>query len=247
MASITPKILFYDIETRPMVVEAWGLRDQNIGLNQVREWGGTICFAAKWLGKREVFFHSDWTDGHEGMLQAMHDLWNEADAVCGYNNNRFDDKKMRGEFVRHGMMPPATVASIDLYKVVRQQFSFDSHKLDHVSQLLGLGTKVKHDGHGLWSRVLQGDEKAQKIMERYNRQDVGLTEKLYKKLRPFIKNHPHLGVGNSDSCPACLSLNVQKRGYHYTRTQVAQRLQCQDCGHWYLGKRTKRQARDVAA
>jgi hypothetical protein len=55
-------------------------------------------------------------------------------------------------------------------------------------------------------------------MERYNKQDVRLTEKVYKKLRPFIKNHPHLGTGNSDACPACGSLNVQKRGHAFTRS-----------------------------
>ncbi|MEM9085287.1 MAG: ribonuclease H-like domain-containing protein [Pseudomonadota bacterium] len=223
------------------------MRDQNIGMNQVREWGGTICFAAKWMGKRPVFFHSDWTDGHEGMLAAMHDLWSQADAVCGYNNDRFDNKKMRGEFVRHDMTPPPPVASIDLYKVVRQQFSFDSHKLDHVSQLLGIGNKVKHEGHGLWSAVLEGDIKARKTMERYNCQDVRLTEKLYKKLRPYINNHPHLGVGNSEACPSCGSLDAQRRGSHHTRHFVTQRLQCTNCGHWYLGKKVKRQARDMAA
>lgn len=246
MASFKPKILFYDIETRPMLVEAWGLRDQNIALNQVREFGGVMCFAAKWYGQKKIHFHADWKGGHEEMLAAMHGLWSEADAVCGYNNDRFDNKKMRGEFVRHDMEPPPPVASIDLYKTVAQQFSFDSHKLDHVSRLLGIGSKVKHEGHELWTRVLAGDEKAQRTMERYNRQDTKLTEALYDKLRPYIKNHPHLGIGNSDACPACGSLNVQKRGYAFTRCFEVQRLQCQDCAHWYQGKRSKRKVRDVA-
>ena len=246
MASFKPKILFYDIETRPMVVEAWGLRDQNFSLGQVREFGGVMCFAAKFYGERKIHFHADWKDGHKGMLEAMHALWSQADAVCGYNNDRFDNKKMRGEFVRHDMEPPPPVASIDLYKTVSQQFSFDSHKLDHVSQLLGIGCKVKHEGHELWTRVLAGEEAAQRKMERYNRQDTKLTEALYEKLRPYIKSHPHLGIGNSDACPACGSLSVQKRGYSFTRSFEVQRLQCTDCSHWYQGKRTKRKVRDVA-
>lgn len=240
-----PKILFYDIETRPMVVEAWGLRDQNIGLNQVREFGGTICFSAKWLGKNPVIFYSEWEHGHKEMLDAIHALWSEADAICGYNNDRFDNKKLRGEFVRHDMEPPPPVRSIDLYKTVRNQFSFDSHKLDHVSRLLGIGNKVKHSGHELWSDVLRGDPKAQKLMERYCRQDAVLTEKLYKKIRPYIHNHPHLGVGNSDACPACGSLAVQRRGFNYTRVNITQRLQCIDCGHWYVGASKRRARRDI--
>lgn len=240
-----PRILFYDIETRPMVAEIWGLRDQNVGLNQVREFGGTLCFSAKWLGKPEVMFYSDWTHGHKEMLSAMHRLWSEADAICGYNNDRFDNKKMRGEFFRHGMEPPPPVASIDLYKTVSSQFSFDSHKLDHVSRLLGIGCKVKHQGHELWTRVLHGDPQAEKTMERYCKQDARLTERLYKKLRPYIANHPHLGGGNSDACPACGSLNVSKNGNRYTRCFVVQRLQCKDCFHWYKGKATRRATRDI--
>lgn len=245
MASLKPKILFYDIETRPMVAEVWGLYDQNIGLNQVRQFGGVLCFAAKWYGKAPVYFHSEWGDGLDAMLEAMHKLWSEADAVCGYNNDRFDNKKMRWQFIKNGMEPPPPVASIDLYKTVSQQFGPDSKKLDHVAAELGVGSKLEHEGHALWTRCLNGDEKALRTMERYNKQDVRLTEKVYKKLRPYIKNHPHLGIGNSDACPACGSLNVQKRGHAFTRCYEVQRLQCTDCAHWYQGKRTKRAVRDV--
>ena len=51
-----------------MVAEVWGMRDQNLGLNQVREWGGTLCVAAKWSDRPEVMFFSDWKDRHRGML-----------------------------------------------------------------------------------------------------------------------------------------------------------------------------------
>ena len=55
-----------------MVAEVWGLYDQTIGLNQVREFGGVLCFAAKWYGEAPVYFHSEWGDGLEQMLEAMH-------------------------------------------------------------------------------------------------------------------------------------------------------------------------------
>jgi DNA polymerase elongation subunit (family B) len=241
----TAKILFYDIETRPIVAEVWGLRDQNIGLSQIRETGGVLCFSAKWLGKSEVQFYSDWTCGHKEMLAAMHRLWSEADAICGYNNDNFDNKHMRGEFFKAGMAPPPPVASIDLYKTVRSQFRFDSNKLDFVSRQLGVGTKVQHQGHSLWTEVLQGDPKAQKLMERYCRQDAKLTESLYKRLRPYIANHPHLGIGNSDACPACGSLSVIKQGHRYNRATVVPRLHCKDCGHWYKGTPKRRATRDI--
>jgi DNA polymerase elongation subunit (family B) len=239
------KVLFYDIETRPIVAEVWGLRDQNIAINQIREPGGVLCFSAKWLGKSEVMFFSDWTTGHKEMLEAMRRLWGEADAICGYNNDGFDNKHMRAEFIKNDIDPPPPVASIDLFKTVRSQFRFDSNKLDFVSRQLGIGKKVQHQGHSLWTEVLQGDPRAQKMMERYCKQDARLTEALYKKLRPFIANHPHLGVGNSEACPACNSLAVQKHGHRYSRCYKTQRLQCQDCGHWFKGKAERRVVRDV--
>lgn len=239
------RVLFYDIETRPIIAEVWGLRDQNIAINQIREPGGVLCFSAKWLGKGGVEFYSDWTHGHQGMLEAMHRLWSEAEAICGYNNDGFDNKHMRAEFLKNSLAPPPPVASIDLFKTVRSQFRFDSNKLDFVSRQLGIGTKVQHQGHSLWTEVLQGDPRAQRTMERYCKQDARLTEALYKKLRPFIANHPHLGIGNSEACPACHSLNVSKNGNRYTRSYVVQRLHCNDCGHWYKGKATRRATRDI--
>ena len=235
MPNARPRILFFDIETRPMVAEVWGMRDQNLGLNQVREWGGTLCVAAKWSDRPEVMFFSDWKDGHRGMLEAIHALWSEADAICGYNNDKFDNKKLRGEFLREGMDPPPPPTSIDLYKTVRSEFGFDSNKLDHVAQLLGLGSKIKHEGHGLWTKVLAGDEAAQNRMERYCRQDAKLTEKVYRRIRPFIKTHPYLHEPNRGQCGTCGSTRLEARGFHTTKSSERQRYKCQSCRSWQLG------------
>lgn len=234
-----PRILFFDIETRPMLAEVWGMFDQNIGLNQVREFGSTICVGAKWSDSKEVMFFSDWQHGHRGMLEAIHALWSEADAICGYNNNKFDNKKLQGEFLKEGMPPPPPASSIDLYLTVRGQFGFDSNKLDHVASLLGLGNKLKHDGHTLWSSVLQGCPKAQAKMERYCKQDVRLTERVYHKLRPYIRNHPHLGYTSPVACGACGSYRTQKRGVRRTKASIIERIQCQNCGSWLDGRRSK--------
>lgn len=234
-----PKVLFLDIETRPMLAEVWGLRDQNIGLNQVRSFGGTICVGLKWGHEKRVQFYSEWQHGHEGMLAAVHKLWSEADAVCGYNSERFDLKKLRSEFCKAGMTPPPPTTSIDVYKTVRSEFGFDSNKLQHVAQILGVGSKLKHDGHELWSRVLDGCPKAQATMERYCIQDVRLLEKVYRRILPWIKNHPHLGFVSPVACGACGSHRTQKRGVRRTKASIIERVACQDCGSWQDGARAK--------
>lgn len=236
----TPRILFLDIETKPIVAEVWKLFGVDyIGLNQVREFGGTICVGAMWGGSKRVQFYSDWQHGHPAMLEAIHRLWSEADAVCGYNSDRFDIKKLKGEFVRAGMDPPPPVASIDVFKAVKREFSFDSHKLDHVANLLGVGSKLKHEGHQLWTKVMQGDPKAQRMMQRYCCQDVRLLEQVYLKMLPWISNHPYLGRATGYSCNRCGSKNLTAQGEKRTQHFRIQSLKCADCGGWRQGLRKK--------
>jgi uncharacterized protein YprB with RNaseH-like and TPR domain len=87
---MTSKILLLDIETSPNTAHVWGIWDQNIGLNQLLESSYTLCYAAKWLGKKEVIFDSVNKSSQKKMLQGIHKLLDEADAVIHYNGARFD-------------------------------------------------------------------------------------------------------------------------------------------------------------
>lgn len=232
------KILTIDIETKPGKAYVWGLFDQNIGLSQLIEPSAPICFSAKWLGSKEVFFHADWIDGHEGMIAAAHGLISEADAVVGYNSDGFDLKKLNGEYLLCGLTLPPPVTSIDLLKTVKK-LGFQSNKLAYIGPLLNIGSKVANEGFDLWRKVDEGDVAAQKRMQKYNVGDVRLTEQLYLTLRPFIVNHPHLGEVGSTACGACGSHRLHKRGPRRTKTYLIQRLQCQDCGAWQSGERKK--------
>jgi len=233
------KILTIDIETKPALVYTFGLFKQNIGINQIVAPSAPICFAAKFLGEKEVHFHSDWTDGHKGMIEAAHRLISEADAVVSYNGDSFDLRKLMGEFLLAGLTPPPPTTSIDLLKAVRK-LGFQSNKLAYIGPLLQIGKKVANEGFSLWVKVIEGDAKAQKRMEKYNIGDIHLTEQLYKRIVPFISNHPVLGERTDKlACGACGSTKIQSRGCRRTRSFKIQRLHCQSCGSWHDGKRTK--------
>jgi RNase_H superfamily len=231
------KILVLDIETRPAKAYIWRCFDENIGHEQILDPGGIICFAAKWVGNPEVFFYSSWTHTHEQMVKAAHDLLSDADALITYNGDKFDLPKLNGEFLRAGLSPPIPYSSIDLLKHVRK-LGFLLNRLAFIAPFLGVGSKLKHQGFSLWVKVMEGDTKAQHKMEKYNKQDVLITERLYLKIRPFIKNHPHLGL-EARSCGACGSNKVHSRGWRRTKTFRIQSLQCQSCGSWQEGKREK--------
>lgn len=230
------KILLLDLESAPNLAHVWGLWQQNVSTNQLIASGYTMCWAAKWLGEKEIMFDSIFQSSHDKMIREVHKLMDEADAIVHYNGKKFDVPTLNKEFILMGMNPPSPYKQIDLLQTARQQFRFPSNKLDYIAQSLKLGEKVKHMGHELWIKCMAKDPKAWAIMERYNKQDVVLLEKVYHKLLPWIKNHPNVGTYNESNeqpvCTNCGSDHLQKRGLSYTVTEAYQRYQCVDCGSW---------------
>lgn len=242
MSKPKPAVLLLDIETAPAVAYVWSLFDQGIPLDRLIQPSRTLCWAAKWHDRPEIYFDAEWNHQHPApMLEGIHKLMSYADAIVTYNGDKFDLPKLMGGFVEHGgLKPPAPAASIDLYKTVKN-LGWTSSKLSHVAPLLGIGQKVKHEGFGLWSKVMAGDKAAQKRMERYNKNDVRLLGRLYNVLRPFVKTHPYLGQYGSGEmeCPRCGSYKMQARGWRRTRLFRIQRVQCQSCGGWSEGRKEK--------
>ncbi len=235
------RILILDLETRPNLAFCWALWDQNISLSQIVETGSVIAFAGKWHGEHKVHFHSDFHDGHDVMVQAAWNMMDEADVIVHYNGKAFDIKWMHREFLTAGLPPPSPHKDVDLLTVARSRFKFVSNKLDHVAQQLGLGSKVKHSGFDLWVKCMEGDPQAWAQMKRYNRGDVVLTERLYDRLLPWIKGHPHHGLYQQDAvdcCQNCGSTDLEKRGTAKTNVGRFQQYRCRGCQSY--SKSTKR-------
>lgn len=231
------KILVLDIEWRPAKAYVWQPWKENIHPEKIIEDGGLLCVGAKWLNDKQFYLFSEWEHGHYGMLNMIHAMMSDADAIITYNGDKYDLPKLTGEFVLHGLPPVPPVASIDCIKTVKK-FGFFMNRLAFIGPFLRLGGKEEHEGFGLWRKVMEGDPHAEKRMERYCKQDVILLEKLYMKIRPFMQNHPHLGNAGA-ACPNCGGHHLQSRGTRRTRCFKVQRLHCQDCGAWSSGTRKK--------
>ena len=232
------RILLLDIEWRPALALVWQPWQENITPEKIVEDGGLLCVGAKYLGDKSVQLFSEWEHGHDGMLSGIHDMMSYADAIVTYNGDRYDLPKLRGEFLLHGLDPTPPCTSVDCIKAVKK-FGFFMNRLAYIAPLLGVGSKIENEGMPFWKKVMAGDKDAQKRMVKYCSQDVNLLEKLYLKIRPFITNHPHMGKVKAEACPACGSKKAHSRGTRRTRAYKIQRLQCQTCGHWYDGIRTK--------
>lgn len=234
------KILLLDIETAPNLAYVWGLWDQNIAINQIADAGYVLCWAAKWLDQKQVMFDSLHQSSEKKMLKGIHALLDEADVVIHYNGAKFDVPTLNKEFLINKMGPPAPYKQLDLLSVSRGTFKFQSHKLDYVSKSIGEGTKVKHPGFQLWVDCMAGDDEAWALMEKYNKGDVTLLEKVYYRFRPWIRNHPNVGAyaGGGMKCPNCGDSHLQRRGITPPNTHGVryQRFVCKDCGTWCRDK-----------
>lgn len=181
--------------------------------------------------------------GERRMVRRIHGLLNQADAVCHYNGTKFDVPTLQKEMLLKGLNPPAPFKQIDLLKTARSRFRLASNKLDFVAQQLGLGSKTKHKGMGLWLGCMNKDPEDWKVMEAYNKQDVVLLEKVYDRLLPWISGHPNLSSMNSaDCCPRCEGTSKQARGWAISEAGRYQRFQCNNCGTWFRSAHRERKS-----
>jgi len=199
-----------------------------------------MCWSAKWYKEREIFFDSVKKSPTISMLKRVHKLMDEADAIIHYNGKKFDIPTLQKEFLLYNLSPPAPYKQIDLLNTAKYQFRFASNKLDFIAQQLGLGKKIPHTGHQLWIDCMDNDPKAWKLMERYNKHDVVLLEKVYNKLLPWITHHPNRAVYDPGAiCPNCGGKKYQSRGFEYTKQNKYRRFRCA-CGTWFRSNKPEK-------
>lgn len=230
-AGVAPKGLVLDVETKPMLVYTWGMFQQNIAPVQVVDWGGLMCFAAKWIGSDDVTFRAEW-DGRERMLKKIHELLCEADYVVGWNSKRFDERKINAEFQRAGMRRPTPYRSVDLMRIQKRDADFPSNKLESRRRIMGREGKLDTGGFPLWIACMNGERAAQQTMKDYNIQDVHVTEEEFHDMCAggWIRNLPNRSIDGGECCPNCASTNLQAVKPYRTDVRIYPQWVCLDCG-----------------
>lgn len=180
-------------------------------------------------------FYSFWEHGQDEMFRIAYELLSEADAVITFNGKKFDIPHLNTEFFKRGWPAPPKVTNIDLQQTAKTNFRFISNKLQFISQFAGIGHKVEHEGFPLWLKVMDGSELARKKMEKYCKQDVRLTERLYNRMRSYIYNHPNFERRKHN----CGEEHGRKRGFRYTTAFKIQRIRCNKCKGWFDGAKEK--------
>jgi len=233
------KILLFDVETSPMSALVFGLWDQNINFKNIITEGTVLCWAAKWYGEDEIMFDSIHQSSPRDMIKGIYDLLDECDATVTYNGINFDHKHLNAQFLLHKLKPPSPYKTIDLLRTMKGRFKFPSNKLDYITRRLNIGKKTDHQGMELWQKCMAGNKAAWRTMREYNENDVLIMEDVYKKVLPWIKNHPNMNLFRNDvCCSTCGGHSLQKRGSSVSSVGTYQRYQCMSCGSWSQSSRT---------
>lgn len=242
------KLLALDIETSGAVVRTFSLFKPMISHEAILEHPRIICWSAQWHGSSTTLFASEYEHGRKPMLEELHALISEADAIITYNGRGFDIPWIEGEFIVEGMEPTPPVTHIDLFLTIKQRTRFISGKLDYAVGRLLDDRKIPHAGIKLWNGCAEGDPKAWAIMKRYSKHDTKLLLPLYDILRPWIKQHPSAAIVDDkpEACVACGSDHVTIRGSYFTKTGRYARYRCHDCGRWQRKRQSDRTATFVS-
>lgn len=234
-----PKILIFDIETKPMKVWAWGLFDQNIGLEQIIEDWSVLSWAAKWVGSDEVLYQdlsnqNDYTKD-ELIICGIWELLNEADVVITQNGISFDVPKLNGKFLKYKLGATSNYKHIDTLRIKRK-LGLTSKKLAYSTEYYNEKYKkldhAKYSGFKLLAECLKGNQEAWAEMKLYNIHDVLALEELYFNHLISFDKTINYGVytGAKDSCPNCGGVDLVELDYSFTKTGAFQQYRCKKCG-----------------
>lgn len=234
MTKDKPRILFYDIETKPLLAYIWQLGEQVVRHPQLATGGdshGIICISYAWNdGKPAKTI--DW--GYEAqdtgrVIRAFDKIIKQADMTIGKNSDRFDVKYINTQRLIHNLppLPEWMDYTDDLEKQVKKYFTFPSRSLDYISKAMGLGGKVKMEFQDWIDIVEKLSRQSFEKMLRYNRKDVEDTRTLWDKLQPYIKPNLNMATFYGDfRCTNCGSQDLKKDGIRHKGMTTYQTFFC---------------------
>lgn len=241
-----PRLLVLDIETLPMSANAWGLWDQNIGLNQIRDDWAVCAAAGKLVGRPEIAYtdtrYQPSARDDDGLIEQVCNWLHNADVAIGHNLAKFDMKKLRARAIKMGLQPFREPKIIDTMRMAKGVAAFTSNKLEYLSKTLTNTAKsshVKYPGFELWAGIMRGEAAAWDEMEKYNVQDILSTEALYLALRPWARALPNLSHFYRDGatrCPRCGGKHLDDAGTVTLAVGEYQQYRCHKCGGLSRGR-----------
>lgn len=195
-------------------------------------------------GKPEVLNILDYRDSSGDLIKAERRLLKdisakllEGDVWLTHYGTWYDIPFINTRLIYHRLpVLPPNYAHIDTWKVSRNRLKLRNNRLITLQEHLGTFEEKNAIRPEQWLRALGGHKPSMAYIVEHNRRDVVVLEEVYEILKPLILDHPNRGlVDGKGGCGVCGANQLQKRGFHITRTRKYQRFQCQKCGAWSKG------------
>lgn len=238
-----PKVLFYDLESTPLLAYIWQPGEQYVGHSQLhkdRNMWDIICITYCYNdGKpaKHLDFDYDKQDSTE-MIKEFDRLAAKADIVIGKNNKRFDDKMINAirMFKDLPCDPSWMKYTGDLERQMRKYFRLPSQSLDYISHKLGLGGKIKMQISD-WIDIIEKNPnglKAFNKMIKYGKKDITDTRAIWNYLEAHCEPIFNMAALNDQGtavlrCRHCASPKLHKDGFKTTTSARYQIYKCNDC------------------
>lgn len=234
---VSPRIALFDLESSPQEGKNWG-GTYEVDILEITRYSHMLAWAVKDLwGKTEVKALPDYPlykrdkRSDKALVKDLHRKLSEYDLIIAHNGDKFDLRYMNARFAFYNLKPIPPYKTVDTCKAARRYFLFPSNKLNDLLVFLGYPPKVKTGGYDLWKSCIKGDMKAWGLMKKYNAYDAEGLEYVYKRLLPYISNHPVLST--ELVCPACLSSDIIKRRKPNIFKKKNAQMSCKKCGRWF--------------
>ena len=184
-------ILYFDLEVSKSKFYSYGTRVPSTYLNiddLIQEYY-IIAWSASYVGQDKIYSGCvtpkqarRWDD--KDILEPLRGLLDSADILAGHNIDRYDIKRINTRLLLNGFEPVIGKKTLDTLKIARTKFTFESNKLDYISQRLGFRPKDDIRNSDWLKIVDKGDEATLKKVSKYCRGDVqngkGVLERLMK-------------------------------------------------------------------
>ena len=223
--SFGPKILIFDIESS----------------NLKGDFGVCLCVGFKWYGQKQVHIISisdyrAWLSdpsNDKGVVRDFAKVFEQAEIVVGYYSKGFDVKFLNARLMTYGFncLPP--VPHVDLYFAAKRSFALSRKSMANVGYHLRVPDKKTPLEGREWVKASTGNLNALKGVIRHCKADIIVTEKLYEKMRPLIRQHPP--VTKDEACDTCGHTNFTKPVIYLANTKKNKyRMRCKVCNSWIV-------------
>lgn len=244
-----PKVVFLDVETSGEVSLHFGRWKTNISPKAVISPDHMLTFAYCTLEDDEIIGHklTDYDlfeeDPHSDyeLIKEMWEVLDNCDILIAHNGS-FDEGKFNARCAYWQLPPPSNYKLICTLKGLKKHFKLPANSLDSATRYFGLTRKLDNAGVELWVRCYLGEKEAFDEMLEYNIGDIPTLKQLYLRIRPFMKQHPNMGLYYEDfdvRCPKCGSKDLALTGKEvYTGVSKFPEVRCNSCGSPHIRTRT---------